>query len=192
MPLFPIHVREDIRPAADGGQSSDTAVCGTDCEEVVQNVKYERIVVVGMRLAAQTTIGKRLPVEDLQQLFAQQQVRLAICFGSYATGETHAKSDIDIAVELDRLEPGDKGYNDRFFEIYAAVSNLLGTDDVDLIDMHSVSGSLARAIFTNGTLIYGEPDRVEHLREQLVPSEDERPPRERLDAAIERMDQHLA
>lgn len=146
-----------------------------------------------MRRAVQTNLGERLPVEDLQELFEQQQVRLAICFGSYATDERHAASDIDIAVELDELQPGDERYNDVFFGIYESVSDVLGTDSVDLIDVHSLSGSIARTILTDGILVYGEPSRVNILQNELVASDsDEQSPRERLDAAIERMDQHLA
>jgi predicted nucleotidyltransferase len=146
-----------------------------------------------MKEVGEVELGKRLPIEQLQQLFDERQVSLAICFGSYATGETHSRSDIDFAIEFAKLRPGDESYNDQFFEVYGALSQELDTDDVDLLDIHSLSGSLARTVLTDGILVYGDIERVEHLREQLVKSGGEqRSPGERLDAAIERIDDHLA
>jgi predicted nucleotidyltransferase len=145
-----------------------------------------------MEEVERTGLPDRLPITELQKAFDQKPVRLAICFGSYVSGETHATSDIDIAVEFEKLEPGDSGYNDVFFEVYEAVSQALGTDTVDLLDIHSLSNSLARSVLTNGVLVYGDIDRVEPLQEQRLSETNERSPRDRLDHAIERIDSHLA
>ncbi|MEF8786195.1 MAG: nucleotidyltransferase domain-containing protein [Haloarculaceae archaeon] len=146
-----------------------------------------------MERVEETDLGQRLPVDTLQQLFEEQQVRLAICFGSYASGRTHSQSDIDLALEFEDVRPGDDSYNDTFFRVYEAVSTALETDDVDLLDIHSLSGSLAQTVLTDGILIYGNAERVEALREQLIVEETEQQsPRDRLDTAIERIDEHLA
>ncbi|WP_302081621.1 type VII toxin-antitoxin system MntA family adenylyltransferase antitoxin [Salinibaculum rarum] len=146
-----------------------------------------------MERVEETDLRQRLPVDTLQQLFEERQIRLAICFGSYATGRTHSQSDIDLAVEFEDIRPGDDSYNETFFSVYEAVSTTLETDDVDLLDIHSLSGSLARAVLTDGILVYGNSERVEILREQFtVDDTEQRSPRERLDTAIERIDEHLA
>jgi len=66
-------------------------------------------------------------------------VRLALLFGSRATGRAHGESAIDIAVELDGLEPGSPGFNEAFFTLSADLSATLETDDVDLVDVHMLS-----------------------------------------------------
>lgn len=54
-----------------------------------------------MKRATDTDLNDRLPVEELNTVFEQTPVKVALCFGSQATGSVHPQSDIDIAVELD-------------------------------------------------------------------------------------------
>lgn len=145
-----------------------------------------------MERASETDLADRLPLDELQAVFTQEPVRLAVCFGSQASGQVHGHSDVDIAIELDGLQPGDEGYNEVYFRVYRKVTEGLDREDVDLIDFHTLSGSLARAVFDTGVLLFGEPERVETLRKRVDTEPDSRSPRERLDRAIERMDEHLA
>lgn len=145
-----------------------------------------------MKRATETDLNDRLPVEELRAVFEQAPVRVALCFGSQATGAVHPRSDIDLAIELDGVEPGEERYNDVFFDVYAEIAETLDRDDVDLVDLQSVSGTLATVVFDTGIIIYGDPQRVEKLREECDTGGDDRSPRDRLDRAIERMDEHLA
>lgn len=134
-----------------------------------------------------------IPVQRLRAILNDAPVRVAILFGSRATDSTHAQSDIDIAIEFDSLEPGDSGYNDVFLGLSASVSEVLGTDDVDLVDVHSLSPSFVRSVFGDGVLLVGSPDRVETLRASLLNDDaDEQPPGDRFDNALRRIDEHLA
>lgn len=144
-----------------------------------------------MQRVDETDLGERLSIAALRSALEEHPVRLAICFGSQVSGDRHERSDVDLAIEFDGIRPGDPQYNDVFFECYAAVSEALGTDAIDLVDVHSLSGSLARAVFERGVLLLGDQERVEVLRETLTPPQD-RSPRERLDETIERIDEHLA
>jgi predicted nucleotidyltransferase len=144
-----------------------------------------------MEQASDSDLSERLPLAELRSAFDQHPVRLAFCFGSQATGPLHDDSDIDLAIELDGVQPGDEAYNDVFFEVYSSVTAVLDREDVDLVDIHSASNSLARAVFDTGVLLYGEPERAEQLRNRVGESDD-RHPRDRLDSAIEQMDEHLA
>ena len=137
-------------------------------------------------------LNERLPLADLQAVFDQKPVTVAICFGSQATGAVHDQSDVDLAIELDDVQPDDETYNETFFAIHTAVAETLDRDDVDLVDIQSVSGSLARSIFETGTVIYGDPERAEKLRDQIDTEREKRSPRDRLDSAIERIEEHLA
>lgn len=125
--------------------------------------------------AAETDQGDHLSLDALRTALEQEPVRVAICYGSQATGRTHHRSDVDLAVELTDLQPGDDGYTDAFFGD-AAVTDALDTEDVGLVDVHTLSGSLARAVFETGVLVAGDTERVETLREQLDTEPDERTP----------------
>lgn len=128
----------------------------------------------------------------LQAVLREHPVRLAILFGSHATETTHATSDIDLTVEFDTHRPADPSYNDVFLGLSADLSDALETDDVDLVDLHTVSPPLAAAIFENGVLLVGEAEHAAELRRQLTASgDDQQSPRDRLDAALDRIDGHL-
>lgn len=119
-------------------------------------------------------------------------VRLAILFGSHATETAHAASDIDIAVEFANLQPEDSGYNETFLGLSTELSTALATDDVDLVDLQTVSPALASSIFDTEILLVGDVERAAELRRRLVDTTDEASsPRERLDSAMERIDGHL-
>lgn len=146
-----------------------------------------------MRAVETTDLNNTLPIDALQSVLADHPVRLAILFGSYATNQQHARSDIDIAVELTDVAPADPDYNQAFFSLSADISLTLKTDDVDVVDIHSLSPSFTRTVFKNGVLLYGEQERAEQLQEELVPdTSNEESPRERLDDALKRIDEHLA
>ena len=145
-----------------------------------------------MRTAAGADIDDSLDLDTLREVLRQHPVRLAILFGSHATGTTHAASDIDIAVEFDSHRPSDRDYNDVFLGLSADLSDTLGTDDVDLVDMHALSPALAESIFDHGVLLVGDQEHAAELRRQATATDSEaQSPRERLDAALARIDAHL-
>jgi predicted nucleotidyltransferase len=56
-----------------------------------------------MKSAETADISDTLPLDTILSVLRDHPVRLAILFGSYATGTDHPRSDIDIAVELNEL-----------------------------------------------------------------------------------------
>lgn len=140
-------------------------------------------------------VGSELPVRPLRAVLEESPVRLAVLFGSHASGRPHDQSDVDVAIELPDVEPGDPGYNDEFFGISAEIAEALGTDNVDVVDLHSLSPSIARSVFENGVLLVGSVERAETLRKRLIEepeSNPDRAPRDRIDDALRRIDEHLA
>lgn len=134
-----------------------------------------------------------LPVDEIRSTLEAHPVRLAILFGSRARGDPHARSDVDVAVELDGLQPGDEAFNDAFFGLGADLSETLQTDDVDVVDVHTLSPPLTRSVFQYGVLLFGSERRAEELRTEIAaPDADERSPGDRLDEALRRIDEHLA
>lgn len=145
-----------------------------------------------MRSLESTTLDASFDLAALQAVLREHPVRLAILFGSHAVETTHARSDIDLAVEFDDHRPADPSYNEVFLGLSADISDALETDSVDLVDLHAVSAPLAASIFENGVLLVGEVEHATELRRQLTSSKnDQRSPRERLDAALKRIDDHL-
>ncbi len=145
-----------------------------------------------MRTAELSTLDASFDVDVCQATLREHPVRLAILFGSHATETTHATNDIDLAVEFDEHRPSDPDYNDVFLGLSADLSDALETDDVDLVDLHTVEPPLAAAIFENGILLVGEAEHATELRRRLTASgDDQQSPRDRLDAALDRIDDHL-
>jgi predicted nucleotidyltransferase len=145
-----------------------------------------------MRTVESITLDLSIDLDALQAVVREHPVQLAILFGSHATETTHARSDLDLAVEFDDHRPADPSYNDVFLGLSAGLSEVLETDDVDLVDLHAVSPALAAAIFENGILLVGDHEHAAELRSQLTAFESEQQsPRERLNEALARIDAHL-
>lgn len=146
-----------------------------------------------MRTIEEAAIDTDLPLEPIREVLREHSVAVAILFGSHTSGNTHSRSDIDIAVEFETVRPSDPDYNEVFFGLSAALSETLGTDDVDLVDLQTVSPEFADPIFDRGILLVGDPEHVLDLRNQLVGTgSPDQSPRERFDAAVARIDEHLS
>jgi predicted nucleotidyltransferase len=146
-----------------------------------------------MRTAASTAFDSSLELDALLAILREHPLRLAILFGSHATDTTDTTGDIDLAVEFNEHRPSDPSYNDVFLGLSADLSSALETDAVDLLDLHAVSPALAESIFEHGILLVGEEAHAtELLRELTIPEADRQSPRERIDGALARIDDHFA
>ncbi|WP_254525934.1 nucleotidyltransferase domain-containing protein [Natrinema caseinilyticum] len=72
-----------------------------------------------MRTSEEATIGKSLIdksllLETRREDLQVHSIQLAILFGSHASGQSHSRSDVDIAVEFDTVRPSDPDYNEAF------------------------------------------------------------------------------
>lgn len=146
-----------------------------------------------MRAVETAELDPSFPLEAIRSTLEAHPVRLAVLFGSHARGESHARSDIDLAVELDGIRPGQPTFNEAFFGLSADLSETLETDGIDLVDVHTLSPPLARVVFEEGVILVGSERRAEELREELgADIERDRSPRERFHEALRRIDEHMA
>lgn len=146
-----------------------------------------------MRAVESAELDPTFPLEAIRSTLEAHPVRLAVLFGSHARGDSHARSDIDLAVEFEGIRPGQPAFNEAFFGLSADLSEVLETDDIDLVDVHSLSPPLARSVFDDGVILVGSERRAEQLRAELGAEVDrDRSPRERFDEALRRIDEHLA
>lgn len=142
-----------------------------------------------MKNHRETSVGDAFPLETVVSVLAAHPVRLAVLFGSQAAGDHHEESDVDVAVELADLRPGDAGYNDAFFGLGADLSDAIDSDDLDVVDVHACPPSLARAIFETGVLLLGDPERAHELERELTRGGPDDTPRERIDSSLARIDE---
>jgi predicted nucleotidyltransferase len=83
-------------------------------------------------------------VRAIGQSLTDPDVRLAVLFGSQASGRTHAGSDADVAVALDGdMSSGRRG------ELSARLSGALGCE-VDVVDLRAVQGEFLAQIVLGG------------------------------------------
>jgi hypothetical protein len=93
---------------------------------------------------------------------------------------------------LELTDRTDPAYNDAFFSLSAEVSETLGADDVDLVDIHTLSPRIGEAVFEQGLLLFGDPESVADLRTQVsAASNTAQSPRQRFDQALAKIDEHL-
>jgi predicted nucleotidyltransferase len=145
-----------------------------------------------MRTVEATSRTFSFPVERVRNTLQEHPVEIAILFGSQATDTSTSRSDIDIAITFETTRSGDPSYNEAFLGLSADLSDALGTDDVDLVDLHSMSSPLVEAVFEHGVLLVGTEETATELRQQLTDSSaTDHSPRDRLDTALARIDEHL-
>ena len=88
-------------------------------------------------------------VKNLQQYFKTKPVLKAYLFGSYARGEAHQESDVDILIELDYSVP----IGLEFIEMQWDLEKVLHKS-VDLVATDGLSKYLAPYIHQDKKLIY--------------------------------------
>jgi len=83
-------------------------------------------------------------VRVIRQTLTDPDIRLAILFGSQASGKTHAGSDADVAVALEgEMSPVRRG------ELSARLSGALGCE-VDVVDLPKAQGEFLAQIVLGG------------------------------------------
>lgn len=131
--------------------------------------------------------------QALRDALGRHPVRLAVLFGSAATGGTHARSDVDIAVEF---EDAVEDPADAVLPLLADLASALGRNDVDLSLVDDLNPRVGLAAFRDGVLLVGTRERMAVHRERferaVADLERSEPSlRDRFDAVIENVDEAL-
>lgn len=132
---------------------------------------------------------RSVDLETVRTVLRNHPVRLAVLFGSQATGSADGRSDVDLAIELETHE-GKR--TDLYMRVLTDLSIALDRDDIDLALVEDLKPRVGLATFTHGKLLVGSDDRMrvhrerfERRVERLETSEPS--PGERFDAALERI-----
>lgn len=125
-------------------------------------------------------------------LESRPEVLFAYLFGSAGSGQTHARSDVDVAVMLSeeaaRQEVAETGLVGLWVELHGLLQAALGREDVDLVLLHRASPLLAERVIRTGKLLFSrdEPRRLRWIVETKKRYCDLRPLRLLLDRAVSR------
>lgn len=132
-------------------------------------------------------------LDAIRRVLAGKPVRLGVLFGSQATGTAGSHSDVDVAVEFDPAVADDERYRHRL-SLVVDLSQALGTDDLDLVDLDTVRPAVGLSALQDATLLVGNQDRREQLvsefeRQAETPTADQR--RDRFDAVLDRLEERV-
>src|SRR3989344_2584760 len=82
----------------------------------------------------------------IKEVAQKYNASLIVLFGSQATGHTHSKSDIDIAI-LSR------SILDKF-KIMSDLEDIFKRDDIEVVDLANASPTLMYCVVRDGVLLY--------------------------------------
>jgi predicted nucleotidyltransferase len=82
----------------------------------------------------------------IKELAEKHGLSLVVLFGSQATGATHPKSDIDIAVLSSKSFDRNKLLND--------IGDIFKRDDVEIVNMAEASPTMMYVLIRDGKLLY--------------------------------------
>lgn len=104
-----------------------------------------------------------LPAEEkigLRQLAERFGIRLILQFGSTVSGQTHARSDLDLALQFSNSEVP----FDTVLEVQAALSENFPDREVDLAILNRADPLFLRKITEQCRLLYGTSQDLARLR----------------------------
>ncbi len=118
------------------------------------------------------------------------EVLFAYLFGSAASGITHGRSDVDVAVYISAASitgsDANKMLHDLWIGIYGELVRILGRDDVDLVILNRTSPLLAERVARYGQLMFSRDEvcRIRWIVETKSRYCDLKPVRSRLDRVV--------
>jgi predicted nucleotidyltransferase len=99
------------------------------------------------------------PPELLRSIAQRHGLRIAVVFGSVARQQTHARSDVDVGVVLDRV----LDYAE-LADLEHDVQQLFPDRKVDLVVLNHADPLLLKQVFDNYHVLYGDPRDIQRLR----------------------------
>ncbi len=104
-------------------------------------------------------------IEDVKTLLAKEpDVLFAYLFGGFARNRVTPLSDIDIAVYLRNKHIQSK----QKLKLFSKITDVLGTNELDLVILNNAEDSLAGRILQNKRLLVDKKPFLRHLYESLT------------------------
>lgn len=113
-------------------------------------------------------IKRKTILHDVKKLFpilknkllAERDIVFVYIFGSYGINKIGPLSDVDIALYLDENEPlnNSEGYFDRKIELNLLITEILKTDEVDIVILNEASPELIFNVLKTGYLLFSKDE----------------------------------
>lgn len=130
-------------------------------------------------------------LETLRDVLDRHPVEIAVLFGSTVRGDSHAGSDVDLAVAFDSTVD-DVG--SARLSLLTDLTLALERDDIDLGLLDDLEPRVGVSALEEGIVLRGSQKRIDRHRRRLERRHDdgdERSQRDRFDAVIDRVDDVL-
>ncbi len=96
----------------------------------------------------------------LEDVARERGIRLALQFGSTVTGVSHGRSDVDVAILLERADVSLQDYGD----LLQTFQELFPGQEVDLAIINRADPLFLQKITENCRILYGPPGELQRLR----------------------------
>ena len=140
-----LHILEDLERL----QESVVAERSSGLKEAMEYKRYSR--------RKELTEQEKDLAPAVECLRRDEEIIAAYLFGSYATPRESPLSDLDIAVLLDSRFPS-SSYLDKQIELLTYLSQIMGTDRVDVAILNRASPLLAHRILRDGRLLFSKDE----------------------------------
>jgi predicted nucleotidyltransferase len=97
--------------------------------------------------------------DALRELAGERGIVLALVYGSAARGSTHAHSDLDVAVLLERMPSGD-----QLLRLYADAERIAPRHRVDLAILNHADPLFLYQAVRDAKLLFGNPTAFAELQ----------------------------
>lgn len=97
---------------------------------------------------------------SLEEIARRHHLRLVLQFGSSVTGRAHARSDVDVAVLLDRPLPAFEAHGELLHDLQGCFPDR----EVDLVVLNTADPLLLRRITEGCRLLYGSTRQLAELK----------------------------
>ena len=87
--------------------------------------------------------------EKIVEIAKSHKLKLAVLFGSQATGHTHKKSDVDVGYLADR----EIDYRENY-DITLELARIFKNPDVELVNLNNVSPEFKKQVADTGIVLY--------------------------------------
>lgn len=102
------------------------------------------------------SVRQQVVVHDVARKYG---VTLVVVYGSVVSGETHAESDVDLAI-MTKDKPDGKLYQD----LYRDLAPIFSGQPVDIRFMNDADPLFLMQVVKNGVLVYGDKDKFDDLK----------------------------
>ncbi len=97
-----------------------------------------------------------IQIREIVEIAKSLDLKFLAIFGSVARGNTHMKSDLDIAI----FTQNDQNSFDIKMSVWSQLSILLGREDIEIVDMKTASPTMMYAVINDAVLIYENGENV--------------------------------